>query len=100
MNRWGLTATHLQLLRETFARFPQIQEARIFGSRAMGNFKPGSDVDLALYGSMPLTCTTQVSTILNEELPLPFFFDVVDYARVTNPAFIAHIDQVGQVIYR
>lgn len=99
MNPWGLKSTHLQLLHKAFAQFPEIREVRIFGSRAMGNFKPGSDVDLALYGDTPLTCTTRVGAMLNEELPLPFRFDVVDYARVENPAFIAHIDQVGQVLY-
>lgn len=66
----------------------------------MGNFKPGSDVDLALYGDGFLRCTTRVSTLLNQELPLPYHFDVVDYAAIERPDFRQHIDVVGQCVYR
>ena len=99
MNSWGLNARDVKWLRDTFAQFPEITEVRIFGSRAMGNFKPGSDVDLALFGKGRLECTTRVSGMLNEELPLPYQFDVVDYSAVTNPDLLAHIDQHGQQIY-
>lgn len=100
MNRWGLEEAHVRMITETLARFPEIREARIFGSRAIGNHKPGSDVDIALYGNRPLSCVTQVSGILNEELPLVYQFDVVDYSQLENPAFKAHIDQFGQQLYR
>lgn len=99
MKGWGLNANAIALLRNTFAQFPEIREVRIFGSRAMGNFKPGSDVDLALFGEGKLKCTTRISALLNEELPLPYHFDIVNYAEVTNPDFLTHIDQYGEVIY-
>lgn len=100
MSRWGLSEKQLSMMRETFSRFPEIREVRIFGSRAAGNYKPGSDVDLALYGDSKLSCTARVSAVLNEELPLPYFFDVVDYAAVERPEFRKHIEEVGQSIYR
>lgn len=99
MSRWGLDDSHIQMVTKTLARFPEIQEARIFGSRAMGNYKPGSDVDIALFGKGSLSCTAQVSAILNEELPLAYRFDVVDYAKVENKEFTAHIDQFGQQLF-
>lgn len=99
MTRWGLKEETVEKLKGVFVRFPEITEVRLFGSRALGNFKPGSDVDLALYGAGPLSCTTRVSALLNQELPLPYQFDVVDYARVERPEFREHIDRVGQSIY-
>ena len=99
MNSWGLKETDIQLFQKTFAQFPEVSEVRIFGSRALGNFKPGSDVDLALFGKGKLACVTRISAILNEELPLPYRFDVVDYAQISRPDFIEHIDSVGQKIY-
>lgn len=99
MSEWGLKTKDIALLRKTFSRFPELHEVRIFGSRAMGNFKPGSDVDLALFGEKQLECTTRISALLNEELPLPYFFDVVDYSQITNPDFLTHIKQYGKVIY-
>ncbi|MBI4236990.1 MAG: nucleotidyltransferase domain-containing protein [Deltaproteobacteria bacterium] len=89
----------LASVRATLARFPEIREARIFGSRAMGNFKTGSDVDLALYGTGPLACVTRISTLLNQELPLPYYFDVIDYASISNAALRAHIDAFGVSCY-
>ncbi len=99
MGRWGLEDVHIQLITETLVRFPNIQEARVFGSRAMGNYKPGSDVDIALFGDGPLNCATQVSAILNEEQPLAYQFDIVDYSKIENPDLKIHIDQFGQQLY-
>ena len=87
-------------MKNAFAQFPEVREVRIFGSRAMGNFKPGSDVDLALFGKGELACTTRISGILNEELPLPYLFDVVDYHAIQSQDLKKHIDQYGQVIYK
>lgn len=99
MSDWGLKTKDIALLRDTFKKFPELSEVRIFGSRAMGNFKPGSDVDLALFGKKPLSCATRISALLNEELPLPYYFDVVDYSEISNPDFLAHIDQYGKLLY-
>lgn len=100
MSSSGLKTKDIELLHDTFAKFPEVREVRIFGSRAMGNFKPGSDVDLALFGEKSLECTTRISSILNEELPLPYLFDVIDYDAITNPDLKKHIDEFGKIIYR
>lgn len=46
----GLTDKDLKEITGILARFPQIKEALIFGSRALGNYKKGSDIDLVLKG--------------------------------------------------
>ena len=72
----------------------------IFGSRAKGNSKSGSDIDLALKG-LDVTDKTiaRLRTMLND-LPLPFFFDIVDYKTIQNQDLISHIDRVGEIIYQ
>lgn len=99
MNRFGLSDQQLGLIRETIGRFGEIESAVVFGSRAMGNYKPGSDVDIALKGSRITGRTvSDLSTLLNEELPLPHFFDVVHYDTLESEALIRHIDEHGAAL--
>ena len=98
--RFGLTERDTEVIIETFATFEEIEEAVIFDSRAMGHAKRSSDVDLALKGKrLDLTTVTHVKFVLDEELPLPYFFDVVHYDALTNPALKAHIDHEGRTLY-
>ena len=98
--RFGLTERDTEVIIETLATFEEIEEAVIFGSRAMGHAKRGSDVDLALKGKrLDRTTVTHVKFVLDEELPLPYFFDVVHYDSLTNPALKAHIDDKGKVLF-
>ncbi len=97
---YGLKLRDLDQIIQALQQFPQIEAALIFGSRAKGNYEPGSDVDLAIRGSgitHPLVC--RLSFLLNEEYPLPYFFDVVHYESLSNRDLKAHIDRVGKVIY-
>ena len=98
--RFGLTERDMDLIIETLAAFAEVEEAEIFGSRAMGHAKRGSDVDLALKGKrLDRTTVTHVKFVLDEELPLPYFFDVVHYDSLTNTALKAHIDDKGKVLF-
>ncbi len=47
---YGLKQTVVEQISHVLARYPEIERAVIYGSRAKGNFKPGSDIDLALIG--------------------------------------------------
>lgn len=38
--------------------------------------------------------------MLNEELPLPYFFDVIDYTHLEHNGLKKHIEQYGKVIYQ
>jgi predicted nucleotidyltransferase len=96
MNRFGFSDTQLNLIKQAVNRFDEIESALIFGSRAMGNHKPGSDVDLAVKGNRITTDTVSaLNTLLNEDLPLPYFFDVVHYDTLENNALIQHICEQG-----
>jgi predicted nucleotidyltransferase len=82
------------------ADFDEIAVAVLFGSRAKGNYKPGSDLDLAVKGDRVTHRTlARLADRLNEETPLPYFFDVVHYDSLDDSAIVEHIDRVGLVIY-
>lgn len=78
---------------------PSIHKAVIFGSRAKGDHKFYSDIDIALYGDLDLFEVERIACDL-DELPLIYTFDVVAYNLLENPALKAHIDRIGRVIYK
>ena len=49
--RYGLPEEHIKIILDYIARYSEIEEAVLFGSRALGTYKPGSDVDIALKGN-------------------------------------------------
>jgi predicted nucleotidyltransferase len=96
---FGLTELDLSIIRDTLRKHSAIQEAVIFGSRAKGTARPGSDVDIALKGDDLGEAVLEVSTFLNQESILPYYFDILDYHGIDNADLVAHIGRVGKVIY-
>ena len=100
-NEFGIYPEAYKWIMRAFNMFPEIDEVLIFGSRAKGDFKPGSDVDLAIKGNdLEYNYTEKVRNLLQEGLYTPYFFDVVDYNKITNAALKEHIDRVGKLFYR
>ena len=89
----GLEAQDLHAIQQVFKRFPQIKSVVLFGSRATGNFKKGSDVDLALKGNIDASILSGVQRVLNQEISLPYFFDVIAYDEIENLDLKNHIYQ-------
>ena len=97
----GLTKRDMKYILEAVKKHPEIEEVILYGSRAMGNHKKGSDVDLALVGKeVTHKVLRKVHEDLNEELPLPYFFDVLIYHEITNQELKKHIDNLGKSIYK
>ena len=71
----------------------------LYGSRAKGNFKPGSDIDLTLFG--PDINGDVLADIANalDDLLLPLVIDLSVYSMLDNQELIDHIDRVGVVFY-
>ncbi|MBF0432598.1 MAG: nucleotidyltransferase domain-containing protein [Fibrobacteria bacterium] len=93
---FGISVGDLSLIRDCLSKYKEIDEVLIFGSRATGNYKPGSDVDVALKGNIDSTLLAKISYILNEELPLPYQFDVVGYSLISHQSLTDHIDKFGK----
>jgi predicted nucleotidyltransferase len=97
---FGLKPGDLEMICRILEKEPNIEQALIFGSRAKGNYKPGSDVDIALKGkNLTSQSVTDVSFQLNEETIMPYKFDVLNYHTIQEPALVKHINSVGIVFY-
>ncbi|MCC6127711.1 MAG: nucleotidyltransferase domain-containing protein [Chlamydiae bacterium] len=97
---FGLRSKDIDLIVEVLQRHPDVEEAIIFGSRAMGNHKPGSDVDVALKGNLNSDTSTDIAVELNERMPLPYKFDIIAYHTISHKPFIDHIDRYGKILYK
>ncbi len=94
--KYGLRDSDIAHIIDAIRQFPEIAEVVLFGSRAKGNYKKGSDVDLAIKGDrLTYEITARLADCLNEEKPLPYFFDVVHYEAIAEPKLKEHIDRVG-----
>jgi uncharacterized protein len=97
---YGLRDSDLGHIISAFSQFEEIESVLLFGSRAKGNYQPGSDLDLALKGErITHTTVNRLSDCLNEEKPLPYFFDIVHYDSLSDVPLLEHIDRVGIVIF-
>ncbi|SDJ02217.1 nucleotidyltransferase family protein [Alteribacillus bidgolensis] len=94
---FGLLERDIMYIRKAISTFPSVEEAIIFGSRAKGNYKKGSDIDLAVKGTnLTEQEVRDIYEKLNEEYPIPYFFDVLHYDTLQNKKLKQHIDQEGE----
>lgn len=83
-----------------FEKKSKIKKVYLFGSRAIGSFREGSDIDLAIKGeNLELKDLLDIESSL-EDLGLLYNFDIVNYNQLTNRELKAHIDRVGMVVYK
>jgi predicted nucleotidyltransferase len=87
-----LPARTLQEIAAVLRRFPDIRWVRLYGSRAMGRHRLGSDIDLAF--SSPIDHSAALAAAL-EELPTPYLFDVTHWESLRHGGLRRHIAEVG-----
>lgn len=98
--KFGLRDQDLTTIIREIERYDSIEKAILFGSRAKGTYLPGSDVDIALVGErVDFDVASRLHARLEEESPMPYFFDIVDYTHLADSDLKAHIDRVGEVIF-
>ncbi|MCY0900060.1 MAG: nucleotidyltransferase domain-containing protein [Firmicutes bacterium] len=97
---FGLSDHTVNILRETFRRYPEVEQVVIYGSRAMGTYKTGSDIDLTLIGDQ-LTHETllQIAQDL-DEAPIPYTVDLSIYHDIRDGNVRDHIRRRGMVFYQ
>ena len=96
---FGLPDSTRQQIICCLSGFPEVRKAVIFGSRAIGTYRPGSDIDIALWisGDDRSRLLGRVATAL-DELPTPYLFDVIDYQVINHLPLQAHIDHYGKTL--
>lgn len=98
---FGLLDRDIEYIKKALKKFDEIDKAIIFGSRAMGNYKKGSDIDIAIVGDRVTNKTIlELDDYLNEVYPLPYFFDILKYDSIANEKLKNHIDSKGVTIYQ
>ncbi len=96
----GLNFKTQQLLNSIFLKYPQIDEIILYGSRAKGNFKVGSDIDLTIKSSsMNLSDLLKIEDDI-DNLLLPYKVDLSLMHLIDNDELIKHIERVGIQIYK
>ncbi|MFA5880057.1 MAG: nucleotidyltransferase domain-containing protein [Candidatus Margulisiibacteriota bacterium] len=97
---FGLRETDLTYISDTLRQFEEIKKAILFGSRAKGNFKKGSDIDIAIDGdNITFSTVSRLQAIFEDESPMPYKFDIVDYSHLNHDELKEHINRVGVVFY-
>ena len=97
--KFGLSDTVIKELQDVFRRHANIEKVLIFGSRSKGNYRAGSDIDLAVIGK-DIDYNLSLSILCEiDDLDLLYTVDLLDYQKKKGTPIGDHIDRVGQVFY-
>ena len=97
--KYGLSDTVIERIKGVFSRWPGVERALLYGSRAKGTFRDGSDIDLTFIGD---TLTqSHLLKIANEldDLLLPYKIDLSLLRQINDKALLEHITRVGVVFF-
>lgn len=98
--KYGLKESVLGSIIDVFSRHPKIDKVLLYGSRVKGNYKKGSDIDLALVGEDINIQDLHKILLELDELYLPYGFDLVIFEKIKNEDLVGHINRLGIAIYQ
>ena len=99
--RFGLSEATIGEICHVLAGYPQVRQAILYGSRARGNYRNGSDIDLTLQGDSDLSqqLLAKIASAL-DDLYIPYTVDLSAYQQLAaDPELRQQIEQVGQLFY-
>ncbi|MEO0060349.1 MAG: hypothetical protein RLZZ312_1996 [Bacteroidota bacterium] len=96
---FGLKQTTIDKINSVFEQNPEVEQVVIYGSRAMGNYRNGSDIDITLKGEL-LTHKILYKVIGEiDDLDTPYMFDISIFDSLNSPSLEDHISRVGKIFY-
>ena len=95
---FGLKESTITKINNIFSLYPSIDKVVLYGSRAKGNYRNGSDIDLTIFGEVTYSQLNQIETQL-DDLLLPYTIDLSLFNQMDNVDLIDHINRVGKVFY-
>jgi predicted nucleotidyltransferase len=98
--QYGLEQNSIDKIISIFKNYQQIEKVVLYGSRAKGNYKKGSDIDLTLFGKDLDLLIQHKIEIEIDDLLLPYSIDLSIYSDISNMDLISHIDKVGRTLYK
>lgn len=100
IHRSGLKEKVIGQIADVLSQYPEIESAVLYGSRAKGNYRKGSDIDLTLKG-IDISYRTLLKIECDiDDLLLPYLFDISIFTHIDNLSLIEHIDRVGIPLYQ
>lgn len=97
--KFGLKETVIEKINTLCQKYGDIERVIIYGSRAKGNYKPGSDIDLTIVGDIDLSTMFKLEDEI-DDLLLPYLIDLSILQKIENPDLLDHIRRVGQGFYQ
>lgn len=95
--KFGLKDRYYEELKALYFLYPNIDEIIIFGSRARGDYKEKSDIDIAIKGNLTKLEIAMIRDYL-EESRIPYMVDVVEYSKIVDKNFKEEIDKEGKIL--
>lgn len=98
--QYGISDKSYKLIIQYLESIKEVEQVYIFGSRAMGNYRNGSDIDIAVKGkNININIINKISVVLNEKLPIPYNIDVVYLDNLNHKELREHIEKEGKIFY-
>lgn len=100
--RFGLEDSVIEKMNSIFGQYKNIGQVILYGSRAKGNYKQGSDIDLTIVsepGQLSFSDLAKAETKL-DDLMLPYKIDLSLMKQISDPELIDHINRVGIILYQ
>ena len=98
--KFGLSQKSIAIIQDIYSQFPSIKKVLVYGSRAMGNFRDGSDIDMTIIADDNFS-TDELYKIklLFDDSMLPYLVDISDFSKLKNTDLIEHINRNGKILY-
>ncbi len=98
--KYGLSDKQFKQIVDILALYKDIDKAILFGSRAIGNYKKASDVDIAIVGeNADFTLASKIKSHLEDDTYLPYFFDIISYKTINSNELKESIKVYGKTIF-
>ena len=95
---FGLYPNSYKLILSIFQKHENIEKVIIYGSRAKGNYKEGSDIDFTLFGNLNYDDILKLKHEF-EESTIPYLIDIFIFSDLQSESLIDHINRVGKIFY-
>lgn len=100
MEKFGLKYKDIEKINHVFEQYPAVEKVILYGSRAKGNYKNGSDIDLTIVDkNFGFNELLNLETRL-DDLLLPYKIDLSILTKISNTELVSHIERVGKVFYK
>lgn len=95
---YGISKRSYSLLMDYLKKQKSIKKVILFGSRATGKARNGSDIDLAISGDISFEENLRIQAHINQILPIPYTVDVLHFESIKDEELLNHIERFGKTI--